>query len=295
MVSKAKELVEELNRHRAEISKLKSSLNELDKEKEAWFGKKEEYSKKIREGIQKIKEDKAKRDALTKEVKELKPKRDSSNVEVATKLKDLGSLKKDKEDIAKSLDVKQSPSRILEQLERLEFKLETEPMSFDKERALMKEIKALRKAYGNSGSLRESGKKIRDISLEVREKRYEGNQIHMTIQEKAKQSQILHEEILRMSGEIDKLKVSEEDAFKKFLDFKSKFSEMNSQLKEKLKEMNSVRKELDKIDLQRRDKKKQEIESFLKSKEEEVNEKIKRGEKLTTEDLLVFQKFGKEN
>ena len=39
--------------------------------------------------------------------------------------------------------------------------------------------------------------------------------------------------------------------------------------------------------------KKQEEESFLKSKEDAVNEKIKRREKLTTEDLLVFQKFGK--
>ena len=55
-----------------------------------------------------------------------------------------------------------------------------------------------------------------------------------------------------------------------------------------------VRLQLDKINFEKKEKKRQEQESFLKSKEEAVNEKIKRREKLTTEDLLVFQKFGRE-
>ena len=76
MTSHQKELVEELNKLRAEVSKLKNILNELDKDKEFWFKKKEESSKKIREAISRIKENKAKRDSLTKEVKELKSKSD---------------------------------------------------------------------------------------------------------------------------------------------------------------------------------------------------------------------------
>ena len=57
--------------------------------------------------------------------------------------------------------------------------------------------------------------------------------------------------------------------------------------------MNNIREQLDKIDTERKEKRRQEQELFLKSKEDAVNEKIKRGEKLTTEDLLVFQKVSK--
>ncbi len=60
-------------------------------------------------------------------------------------------------------------------------------------------------------------------------------------------------------------------------------------MKEKLKAMNGVKEKLDKLELARKERRRLEEESILKSKEDKVNEKIKRGEKLTTEDLLAFQ------
>ena len=122
----------------------------------------------------------------------------------------------------------------------------------------------------------------------------EANETHKSIQEKAKQSQALHEEILKLSAEIDKIKVDEEEAFKKFSGFKKNFNETNSQLKEKLKVMNDVKSALDKMSSDKKEKKRQEVESFLKSKEDAVNEKIRKGQKLTNEDLLVFQKFDRD-
>ena len=289
----AKELVDELNNHKVEVSKLRNALNELDKEKESWFKKKEEYSAKIKGDIKKIKENKAKRDSLTLEVKELKQKRDSTNKDINSKSIDTDKLKKEKVSLSKSLDIKESPSRIKENIEKLEFKIETEPMSFDKEQAIMKKIKEMKKLYSNSSILVEADKKYSEASDSIRRMRKEANEAHKLMQVKAKQSQALHEEILKISAEIDKIKIDEEDAFKKFSEFKKSFNETNAKLKEKLKEVNDVRGNLDKISSERKEKKRQEQESFLKSKEEEVNNKIKRREKITTEDLLVFQKFGK--
>ena len=90
-----KELVEELNRHRVDVSKLKNTLNELDKEKESWFRKKEALGAKIKESIQKIKDNKAKRDFFTNEVKELKLKRDLLNKELPSKSSELEKLNRD--------------------------------------------------------------------------------------------------------------------------------------------------------------------------------------------------------
>ena len=248
-------------------------------------------SSQIRENIKKIRENKDKRDALTKDVKELKPKRDTINNEISLKLKELDNLKREKTSIAKSLGIVEPPPRIKQAMEKLEFKIETEPMSFEKEQSVMKKIKKLKKLYDESSILEESNKGIHSSVYVIKSMRREANQYHGAIQDKAGQSQTLHEEIIKISAEVDKLKAEEEEAFQKFSEFKKKFNEVNTQLKEKLKDLNDVKSTLDKISSDRKERIKAEQESILKSKEEEVNQKIKRGEKLTTEDLLVFQKF----
>ena len=244
-------------------------------------------SKQIKELINKIKDNKSKRDALTSEVKELKPKRDSINKGTSPKSAELAKLRKEKESVKSA--VREPPSSIKREMEKLEFMIETEAISFSKEQQLMKKIKELRKLYDSASDIEYANKKIRESAESIRKMRSESNQVHKSIQEKAKQSQAPHEEILKISSEIDKLKAEEQEAFNKFSELKRKFTETNYQLKEKLKAMNGVKNALDKISSDKRDKKKREIESFLKSKEEEVNQKLKRGEKLTTEDLLVFQ------
>ncbi|MDP3765166.1 MAG: hypothetical protein Q8R04_01510 [Nanoarchaeota archaeon] len=290
----AKELVEELNKYRLEVSKLRNALNELDTEKEACYKKKEEFSAKIKDSIQKIKDNKNKRDALTLQVKELKPKRDGVNKGLPLKSAELEKLKKERSELAKSLNVKESPSRIKQQMEKLEFKIETDTVSFETEKELMRKIKELKKDYDKASILEESNKKIREILDNAGAMKKEANEAHKLMQEKARQSQILHEQILKLSVEIDKIKVDENEAFRKFSELKKKFNEANFQLKEKLREMNGVKNALDRISSDKREKRKQEIESILKSKEEIVNEKIRTRKKLTNEDLLVFQKFEKD-
>lgn len=294
MAQQQKELVEELNKHRVEVSKLRTALNEIGREKESWFRKKGEFSAKIRASIQKIKDNKSKRDALTLEVKALKPKRDGINKEISEKLKEFDSAKKEKTGIAKSSGIKDPPSKIKQQIEKLEFKIETEPMSFDKEQNVMKKIKELKRSYDAAYVADEANKKLKNASHEIRRMGEEANETHKLVQEKARQSQAIHEEILKASAEIDKLKAEEEDVFKKFSELRKQFNELNSQLKDRLKLMNDVKSQLDRIYADKREKRKHEEESFLKSKEDAVNEKIRKGQKLTTEDLLVFQGSNRE-
>ena len=284
-----KELVEELNKQRAEVSKLKSALNELDREKESWFQKKNELSLRIRDSIRKIKENKSARDTLTKEVKELKPKRDTLNKEISPKSSELEKLKQEMSESSKSLRIAEPSSRIRQQMEKLEFKIETETVSFEKEKELMKKINALRKAYEKSRVLEQSNKKIKEVLDSISRLKKGAHEAHRAVQEKASQSQSFHEGMLKTSAEIDKIKAEEQEAFKKFLELKKKFNALNSQLKEKLGLMNGIKSQLDKVYSDKKERKKQEEESFLKSKEEEVNEKIRKGKKLTTEDFLVFQ------
>lgn len=293
-MSSQQELVEQLNKCRVEVSSLRGNLDELDKEKESWFRKKEEFSSKIRASIQKIKDSKSKRDALTNEVKGLKPKRDLLNKELTEKSSEFEKLKKEKISVSKTSGIRESPSAIKQQIEKLEFKIETDTPSFEKEKELMKKIKELKKAYDGAADVLAIGKKTRDSFEAIKKLRKEANDVHKQIQEKAGQSQVLHEEIIKLSKEIDKMKIDEEESFRKFSEFKKQFTEANALFKDKLKAMDSIKSQLDRIHSDRKERKKQEQESFLKSKEDAVNEKLKKGQKLTTEDLLVFQKVDRQ-
>lgn len=294
MNSQQRELVEELNNHKVEVSKLRNTLNEIGREKESWFRKKAEFSAKIRELIQKIKEIKAKRDFLTDEIKAVKPKRDAINKSIPEKLKDLERLRKEKSDLVRAAGINDSPSRIKQQIEKLEFKIETDTASFEREKGLMKQIKGLKKIYESSASILDISSKIRAISERAKAMRKEANELHKAIQEKARQSQVLHEEILTISAEIDKNRTGEEEAFRKFSELKKQFTESNNLLKDSMVRMSGVKSQLEKIYSDKKIRKMQEQESFLKSKEEAVNEKIRKRQKLTTEDLLVFQKIDRK-
>jgi len=88
---------------------------------------------------------------------------------------------------------------------------------------------------------------------------------------------------------IDELKKKEEDAFKQFIEYKKKFNEVSDKLKEKLAPIGKMKEEIDKVNETVKDKRESTKRELLNSKGREVEEKLKKGMKLTTEDLLVFQ------
>jgi len=142
-----KELFNKLNEIKREVTALKTELNQTDDKKESWFKKKEEISTEIRNIIKNIREDKEKRNSLTKKVKEEKEKRGKLNKEAKDRISELKELTEEKKKISRKFDIKDDPSKIKEQIEKLEFKIETEGISFEKEKQLMAVIKDLKKKF----------------------------------------------------------------------------------------------------------------------------------------------------
>src|SRR3989338_7377001 len=133
-----KKALQEVKDLKAEITKIRSELNDLDAQKESWFEKKKRISKDIVALITEITEFKKKRDELTNQVKELKKERDAKNTvvkEISTQMKKLDS---DKEEFSKKHKLDFDPMKIKAQIEMLERKIETEGVSFNKEKVMMK-------------------------------------------------------------------------------------------------------------------------------------------------------------
>lgn len=281
-MQKENELFSKLNGIKREINTLRGKLNEVDREKESWFQKKEECGKKIKSLISQIKEKRNKRDSFTKKVKEDKEERNSINKKVKNNISELKKLNEEKRSLLKKHNIMTDPSKIRTNIDKLEVKLETEAIPFEKEKAIVKKIKDLKKKFNESKVLGEVLEKNNNLYKETYNLKKEGEIFHSIIQKNARESQSIHEELITNSKEIDELKINEEEAFSKFFEFKKKFGEINNALKDKLKDFSVVNFEVVKI-------KHEKEERIIKNKEELIQEKIKKGKKLTNEDFLVFQ------
>lgn len=285
-----KDLLNSLSQIRKEISGLRTQLNELNEKKEALFEQKDTFSKKIIANITEIKQLKRERDEYTNKVKSLKIERQNLNERIQKISEELKSNLSEKDQVKDKSNIKGNPSLIKSQIEELEYKIETEGMSFDKEKKLMIEINDLKKQLDGSKEFLVISDKVRDMRKEVRDLRRDANIIHKSVQDNAQNSQERHEKIITLSKEIDEIKKDEKDFFDKFMVAKEEFNKVNDVLKEKLVEMNRVNDELRKNNIKTKEEKKEKENQTLAEKSKRVTEKIKGRKKLTTEDLLVFQK-----
>jgi uncharacterized coiled-coil DUF342 family protein len=287
--------VQQLKDVRNKIVSLKKELNKLNREKESWFKKRSAFNKQIGELIGDVKGSKQERDKITSEVKEIKDQRDELNQEIAQRVAELKELK-DKVGDQPRPDRKEkqvSPSMIKKQIERLDYVMQTEPMSFKKEQQMMAQMKQLKKDLKEASDTGNEWRQITKLQREISKLRKKSNSAHKYMQSNAAESQEKHEDVIGTSKEIDELKEKERESYEKFKEFKDQFQEKNTELKAFLKEADELKLNLEENNVEVEEDKRQVQAAQVKAKAKEVNEKIKTGKKLTTEDLLVFQKANK--
>ena len=278
-----------------DISNIKRELSLINKDKEEAFSKNHEIGKLIRSYIGQIKDFRNKRDLLTKEIRGLKDKRKASNRKLKEKIDELNKLKIEKVKVLKDLNFKENPYKLKKEIERLELSIQIEGMPFSKEQKLMKKIKEMQKSYNESRVVIDINSKIKEIMRELDSIRKEGNENHELIQEKAKQSQEEHEKMIKLSKEVDELAAKEEEHYNKFIEQKKRFNEANGNLKQRLEELRLVEERIYNMRNEQIARRVEHETNILRSKEEIVEEKIRKRQKLTTEDILLLQRKDSED
>ncbi len=279
---------------KSEISTIRKELNKLNVEKEKWFAKKEDQKKEIADFIKKIKELKVSKDSVSTEIKELKEKRDKYNKEVQDLIESYKKLSKKKEEFLAKTKIASNPDQIMDTIEKIEKKIETEVLPFHKEQTLMKQLKSLKKALAETAGIKDVLDAIRGISEQITIAKDKAQRFHNKLRTGFVQNKDSYSEFMKLTKKITKLKKEQEESFGKFINAKKEFAKVNNDLKEKLMESKGIQEKLGIIKVGKQKAKKQKMTDELKKKSEEVEEKIKTKKKLTTEDLLVFQKMEEE-
>ncbi len=281
-----------------DISSLKAKLNELNSKKEEWFNKKEELNKKISELVNVLKN--ANPEVISRKSKEaeLKKKRDECNKKFREHLEQSKGLVKGRENLREKFGKGANPHSLKERLEKLEYSIETEVLSIEREKSLMRQIKEIRKNLEENEDTGDFKSQMGEISQNLNEAKEQADKYHQELKELVNKNKKEFKEYIINSKKVNELKKEQRQAFKKFIEFKTEFSKLNSQLKVLLKESGELPPKRKKQPRKRRDKT-QDIkkiqESFVDSakiieeKVKEVEDKIKKKKKLTTKDLIAMQ------
>ena len=288
-------LHDKLNSIRKEVIDLKKKLGEISEVKEKRFQERSVINKEISTLIRELKDDREKRDELTKKVRESKDKREEVNKKIKIlidKVKQIGPVQKIVETRGRQQKV-DTPKSLLKDIEMLELTIETEALSPTKEKEVTKLIHDKKNKLNKLGGKEAANLNVNEIDHEIKRLKAEANVIHGELQKNADESQKKHEALVQKSKRIDELKNNETKLNDEFLKLKNEYNELNKVSKDKIRELNELR---DK-ETQVRETKQKEVRKerdntqrdITKDKVKMVHDKMAKGEKLTTEDLIILQ------
>ncbi len=271
-----------------EIQELRIKLEKISKEKEEWFKKKEDLKRIISKKINEMRSIKSSKDQSNINSQSLKNKKYNIREEINTLIKKIKETDKKKKELIQKLNIKFDPYEIKNNIERLEMKIQTDVISFEEEKKIMKHINELKKKLKESAAVSKIMEEKNKISKQIDEKRDEFKDVLNKLKELQPQNN--YEEFFNTSKELESIKKEQEEAFNKFIEKKKEYSDMIHQIKSKLLIINDIKNKQYKNNQNKLKKKKEQDTEILKRKSKDVEEKLKNRQKLTTEDLMVYQK-----
>ncbi|MGV8141423.1 MAG: coiled-coil protein [Candidatus Woesearchaeota archaeon] len=282
-------LLSELNSVRSEVRDLKNKINSLDRRKEEMYREKRKISSDIHSRIRVAKDSKDKRNSLTDAVKNTKHSKEELEARLKTLDEEIRTLKEEKHKLLEKIGV-EDPIMLKKNIKKLEFRIETEGLTFEKEKELMKVLSKMKKQYDSSKVIVDIETKLSSKFRELRELREMMDMTKKIVQVSAKESQKHHVELIESSKEIDELKKKEDTFESEGSKYKAEIAKLNEELNVKLTQLDEIRKVLGENNVKLKEDIEKSNNEILKQKDHEVQEKIKTGKKLTTEDLLILQR-----
>ena len=275
-------LRQEFHEKKREVSDLRSQLNAVHTEKEELYRQLKSVHDTIKQNSAQIKVLKLERDTFTKQVKTLKDERQKQHQSVKEKADQKLKVEEKKKSLHKEFSFRESPGQLKSQIERLEMKIVTDALPFEKEQQLNKVIKELKAKLKQMQQLIVAGQEMNTISADVASGRRTAQDLHEQVQKTAQQGQEKHEKINEFYSVLKESRAQEKTLAERYLQLKNQYYDLKKKLEEVLVRYTELSRMF----------KQEEEKSFtmkVKEKTAEIQEKIKKGKKLSTEDILAFQ------
>jgi uncharacterized coiled-coil DUF342 family protein len=281
--------VEELERRRAESNaradEHRAVRDRLNAEARSWAEQRAATIDELRAKSAEAQTHRRERDEVNEQVKETKLLRDEWN----RRLQDLS-------DRAQELKRNRGPRpgavplwKLRKELKELEFRHMTSALTGDQEKRLVAEMQRLEQAIRDQDDQLKADPEIQTVLNDVTEARREAEQYHAQVGELAERAQREHETMVQLYEEMDELRRRADEVQAKLLEVKTAADEEHRAHIAAIEEVRDIEKLLHAA---RGGRAPMPGEAAEPAKEEDFLERLKKGEKVSTEDLLHLQKNG---
>jgi len=281
------DLEDKRGRHNADAERHKRLRDELNDKTKEWAEKRDELNYKVRGLIEEANSKRESRDKLNSEVREAKALRDEWNRKFNDLSDNAMALRREK--MPKSgLSIRKFKA----ELRALEKKHMTSVLSADKEKALMKEMSQLDAKIKGMEREIEQFSEVKTAEKETREAKDNAENFHKKVSELAEKAQVEHDAMLKLYEEADELRKEADDAQEKFIESKLAADEEHREHIEQIRQVHDFDKLIAGIRDKGRKARQEKDDTSAKKEADEIFEKFRSGEKLSTEDIMVLQKSG---
>ena len=249
------------------------------------------------------------RESFNREAKEQRKIRDELNVELKENLAKAIEFRDQRNEINKEVEEnKKARNQVNEQIKNLEWSsgkrdkikleneikkidkiIETRVLDIKKENQLVKSANDLRKQLSD---IKEDDK----VKEEAQDLKKQSEEYHAKVVELSEKAQEAHEQMLEYFRKTDEIRTAADAAHKKFIQARKSASAKHEDFKMVLSEIHVINKELGSNRSRKRKSNKSESSHAKGSREEKekaeiIFDKFKNGKKLSTEELLLLQKY----
>ena len=258
----------------AEIAKIAEEREEFNKTAKEQRKIRDELNASLKENLNKAIEYRNERNEINKSVEAAKKARNDANNQI--KNLEWSSGKRDK-------------VKIENEIKKIDKIIETRVLDIKKENQLVKNANDLRKQLTDiqeDESVKEEAQELRKLSEEEHEK----------VIALSEQAQAAHEEMLVYFRKTDDIRTAADEAHKKFIEARNNASAKHEEFKAVLSDIHIINKKLGSNKPRKRRSDKKSSSGSNKNREEkeraeEIFEKFKQGGKVSTEELLLLQKY----
>ena len=281
------ELEDKRARHNADAEMHRRLRDELNDKTKEWAERRDDLNSQVRKLIDEANIKRESRDKLNSDVREAKAQRDEWNRKFNDLSDKASNLRREK--MPKSgLSIRKFKA----ELRALEKKHMTSVLSADKEKALMKEMSQLDAKIKEIEREIEQFSEVKTAEKETRDAKDNAENFHRKVSESAEKAQIEHDAMLKLYEEADRLRKEADSAQEKFIEAKLAADEEHREHIEHIRQVHDFDKIITGIRDKGRKARQETDDTSAKKEADEIYEKFRSGEKLSTEDIMVLQKSG---
>ena len=287
MSDSMEEMIKEKDKFQIKANELKKTRDELHVKSKKLADERDEINSKIREMRNKISQHKKARDEFNERVKHAKDERNAlikSHIEAKKKIKELEKTRSSKSGV--------NLNQLKQTLRKLENEQMTQPMSSQKEKKLIEVIAELHMKIKDQESILKKDPKLKEAVEEEKNLRNKVEKQHESMSKLAKRAQEEHESMITLVNSLDNFvkkgnelqetivlsKIEADKVHKDFIDHVNRIHELERTISAAQKKKYKEKKQAD--------------VTIAQQEANIIFERFKRGEKLSTEDLMILQKAG---